>query len=410
VPKLTQRLVDTAQAHVRDVYLWDSDVRGFGLRIKPSGSRSFIVALRVGGRGGQQRRRTIGKPSILSVDNARQKARLMVAEAKGGKDPVAALIAERQKLRLRELVPLFLSQYVEVRRKPSYAHACRRIFDKHILPRFAMRAIADVTRPEITRWHQELRETPFQANRCLSLLSKLMTWSIRHGYRDQSGGNPCQYIEKFSEPKRERYLSTDELRRLATMLDIAEEGPLPLTAQSMFPERRISRFAVAAIRLLLLTGARRDEIRTLSWEHVNLERRILSLPDSKTGQKTILLSDAAADLIGSLPRVAKNPFVFAGGKPGAPVNDLERPWQKVRKAAELEDVRLHDLRHTFASIAAGAGHSLPIIGKLLGHTQAATTARYAHIAANPAREAIDKIGEVMQLLLRAKADPVSSAA
>ena len=397
MPKLTQRLVEAAKAGDRDIYLWDSEVRGFGLRVKPTDSKSFIVSLRIGGRGGQQRRRLVGKPSIISVDKARQEARLMVAEAKSGKDPVAALIVERQKKRLRDVAPVFLADYVEVKCKPSYARECRRIFERHILPKFGTRPIADLTRSEITRWHHDMRETPYQANRCLAVLSKSITWAIRHGYRDQGGGNPCQYIEKFRESKRERYLSTEELQQLAAAFEAAERGPLP---SSKTLRRRLPPHAIAAIRLLLLTGARRDEIRTLRWQHVSLERRILLLPDSKTGQKTILLSESATDLIRAIPKLAGNPFVFPGGKPGAPIHDLERPWQKIRKAAGLEDVRLHDLRHTFASIAAGAGHSLPIIGKLLGHTQAATTARYAHIAANPARQAVDQIGELMQQFLR----------
>jgi integrase len=407
LPKLTQRLVETAKAGDRDIYLWDSEVRGFGLRIKPTGSKSFIVSLRIGGRGGQQRRRLVGKPLIISVDKARQQARLMVAEARSGKDPVAALIAERQKKRLREVAAVFLADYVEVTRKPSYARECRRIFDRHILPKFGTRPIADLTRAEITRWHHDMHETPYQANRCLAALSKAMTWAIRHGYRDEAGGNPCQYIEKFREPKRERYLSTEELRQLAAAFEAAEHGPPP---SSKAPHRRLSPYGIAAIRLLLLTGARRDEIRTLRWQHVDLERRLLLLPDSKTGRKTILLSNGATDLLRLIPKVAENPFVFPGGKPATPIHDLERPWQKIRKAAGLEDVRLHDLRHTFASIAAGAGHSLPIIGKLLGHTQAATTARYAHIAANPARDAVEQVGNVMQALLQAHPDTRLKAA
>ncbi len=401
MPKLTQRLVESASVADRDLYLWDNEVPGFGLRIRPSGSKSYIVAFRIGGRGGQQRRRLIGKPSIISTDKARQTARLMVAQAKSGKDPIAAVIAEQRKIKLREVTAIFLAEFVDVERKPSYARECRRLFDRHILVKFGTRPLTDLTRSEIARWHhQEMRNTPFQANRCLAVLSRLMSWSARHGYRNQGAGNPCQYIEKFREPKRERYLSADELQRLAAAFEVVQHGPLPGTK---LPNRRLSPSGICAIRLLLLTGARRDEIRTLRWQHVDLDRQALLLPDSKTGQRTILLSDLAVELIRQLPKHAGNPFVFAGAKTGTAIADLERPWHKIRKLAGLDDVRLHDLRHTFASIAAGAGHSLPIIGRLLGHTQATTTARYAHIAANPARQAVDEIGSLMRHHLRKRA-------
>lgn len=408
MPKLTQRLVEQASSVERETFVWDTDVPGFGLRLMPSGSKSFIVSLRIGGRGGQQRRRMLGKPSVLSVEVARRKARLMVAEAKDGKDPVAALLAERRKLRVREVTELFLSQYVEVKRKPSYARECRRIIDRHLLPAFGVRPIADVNRAEITRWHQSLREVPYQANRCLAVLSRLMTWSIRQGHREAAHGNPCQYLEKYPERKRERYLSTEEIGRLAAALDAAADREAP--ARPRTGGLTVPGYALTAIRLLFLTGCRRDEIRTLQWAHVDLERRLLLLPDSKTGQKTILLSSQAASLLETLPKRAAHRFVFPGRVADAPINDLEKPWQDVRRVAGLDDVRLHDLRHTFASIAAGAGLSLPVIGKLLGHSQPATTARYAHIAANPAREAVERIGDVMQPLLQSRPDARLKAA
>src|SRR5208283_5991191 len=165
---------------------------------------------------------------------------------------------------------------------------------------------------------------------------------------------------------------------------------------------KLDPFAIAAIRLLILTGARLREILDARWSQVDFERGILFLADSKTGRKPVYLSAAAQAVLASLPRIEGNPHIIAGAKDGAPRVDLKKPWAAVKRAAGLEGVRLHDLRHSFASVGAGASMGLPIIGKLLGHSQAATTARYAHLDADPLRRAVDTIGATISAAMDGK--------
>ncbi len=228
--------------------------------------------------------------------------------------------------------------------------------------------------------HHKLCDRPYQANRSLAVLSKMMNLAEQWGLRPD-GTNPTRHVRKYRETKRERYLSTEELSRLGGTLTEAQ------AAETESP------FALAAIALLVLTGARLTEILTLRWAEVDLDRQVLRLPDSKTGAKTIYLNDAATSLLRRMPRLSGNPYVIAGGKKGAHLVNLQKAWRRIRAGADLNDVRIHDLRHSFASVAAGAGLSLPVIGKLLGHTQPVTTARYAHLAADPVRAASNLIGD-----------------
>jgi integrase len=241
----------------------------------------------------------------------------------------------------------------------------------------------DVRSSDIERLHLNFRATPYQANRLVALLSKMFNWSGRRGER-----NPCVGLQRFQEQKRRRYLSSAELARLGAALARAEE------------ERLTSPYVIAAVRLLVFTGARLSEILTLRWDQVDLERGWLNLSDSKTGAKTIYLNAAAERLLIALPRVNGNSFVVPGERHGSHLVNLEKPWRKIREMAQLPDARLHDLRHSFASIGAGAGLGLPVIGALLGHAHAATTARYAHLAGDPLKEAADLIGSRLNAAMK----------
>ena len=208
------------------------------------------------------------------------------------------------------------------------------------------------------------------------------------------GSNPCRHIEKFREHKRERMLSANELARLGDVLADAPASP----------------YAVAAIKLLVFTGARLGEVLGLRWKWINFERGEARLPDSKTGAKTLQLPPPALAVLAGLPRLEGNPHVIAGQKDGAALVNLEKPWRAVRKAARLDDIRLHDLRHAFASVAASSGMGLPIIGKMLGHTQAATTSRYAHLADDPVKAAAAAVaGKIAAAMERTKTESKSGA-
>jgi len=217
----------------------------------------------------------------------------------------------------------------------------------------------------------------------------MCTIAERWGLRPD-GSNPCRHVSKFRETRRERFLSEAELGRLALALTAAEpDNP----------------FAVAAIRLALFVGARRNEVLTLKWENVDMERGVLDLDDSKTGAKPIILNAPARQLLARLPRISGNPHVFPGRKAGAHLVNVNKLWVLIRKSAGLEDVRLHDLRHSFASILVSGGASLPLIGGLLGHTNVKTTQKYAHLSDDPLRAASERAGEAIAAAMRTKARP-----
>jgi integrase len=236
-----------------------------------------------------------------------------------------------------------------------------------------------VNRGDIARLHHEMRSKPYQANSTLAMLSKFFGWAEKHGLRPD-GSNPCRHVEKYREGRRERFLSQAELGRLGDALREAEQ------------EKTCSPWIIAAVRLLALTGARRNEILTLRWEYVSEEHERLLLPESKTGRKVIPLNPQALAVLHGVPRLEGNPYVICGDRPGRHLVNLEKPWRRIRRAAKLDDVRLHDLRHSFASVGASGGESLIVIGKLLSHSQPATTARYAHLADDPVRAASEAIG------------------
>jgi integrase len=253
--------------------------------------------------------------------------------------------------------------------------------------------------------HGRLSASPYQANRALAIVSAIWNWAAR---RDEVAfsDNPARAIERYPETGRERYLTGEELARLGDVLREGEAIGLPYSVDETKPtakhapkaDRRRSKldpFAVAAIRLLILTGARLREILDAKWTQLDLERGVLFLADSKTGRKPLYLSAAAQAVLFEVPRVKGNPYIIAGALEGAPRADLSKPWRAVKRAADIEGVRIHDLRHSFASFGAGASLGLPIIGKLLGHSQAATTHRYAHLDADPLRRAVETIGNTI---------------
>jgi integrase len=239
----------------------------------------------------------------------------------------------------------------------------------HLAERLRSRPLGAIARADIATLHLKLRDKPYQANRLLAVLSKFFNWAKMQDLRSDAS-NPCRHIKKYRERKRERFLTECELGRLGQALVNAETEGLA------------SPWVIAAIWLLILTGARHSEIRKLLWSEVDLSRRRLRLRESKTNEKTIYLSDAAVEILASIPRLDDNPHVICGEKIGACLVNLQKPWRRIRQMADLDDVRIHDLRHSFASFAAARGHSLQAIGALLGHAQTSTTARYAHLTEN----------------------------
>ena len=251
-----------------------------------------------------------------------------------------------------------------------------------ILPKLGRRRVDSVTRADVSKFHHSLRSTPYKANRALALLSKVMNLAEEWGLR-LDGSNPCRHVERYRERSRERFLSADEMVRLGNVLAEVERK------SSEHPS------AILAIRLLLLSGARKSEILNLTWQEVDLERACLRLTDSKTGQKVIPLGAPALELLGNAQRADGNAHVCWGNRPAAPLVGLQKIWERVRASADLEDVRIHDLRHSFASVGAAGGESLLIVGRILGHLESRTTERYSHLSADPLKQAADRIsGEI----------------
>jgi integrase len=372
--KITKRSVEALTPTVNGIeaVLWDTELKRFGVRVQRGGAKSYILHYRAGtGRGAPLRKLTIGRHgSPWTPETARREARRLLGLVGTGADPAADKIARQEAPTVTELGERFLIEHAEAKRKSSTAVEYRRLLDKIILPALGKRKVADVTRAEATRLHHTNRAAPYQANRVLAVLSKMFNLAERWGLRPDRS-NPCRHVERFPEKKRERMLSSAELARLGDALMAYDGSP----------------YAVAAVKLLVFTGARLGEVLGLKWEWIDFERGEARLPDSKTGAKTIHLPPPALAMLAEVPQLEGNPYVIVGAKPGAALVNLEKPWRGIRGAAELDDVRLHDLRHAFASIAASSGMGLPIIGKMLGHTDPATTARYAHLASDPVKAA-----------------------
>ena len=373
--RITKRTVDALAPGERERVVWDDDLKGFGVRVHPTGRKVYIVKTRWRGRAVKV---TIGPHGAVTPAEARVRAAEIVSDARAGKDPAARNGADAKAPTMRELGRRFLDEYVPAHCKPSTAAEYRRSVELFIDPRIGGQRVPDIQRSDIAALHHDMRATPYQANRTLGVLSKMFNlaelWELR-----PDGSNPCRHIKRFREEKRERFLSDAEYRRLGeTLKRIERDG-------SETPS------AIAAIRLLMLTGCRLSEIQTLRWAHVDLEAGELRLPDTKTGAKVVHLGDPAIAVLRGLPRNDDNPWVITGRKPGSHLTDLQHPWRRIRARAGLNDVRLHDLRHSFASGGLLVGEGLPMIGKLLGHTQVQTTARYAHLANDPLKAAANRI-------------------
>ncbi len=365
--RVTKRTVDATQPQAADVYLWDDQLRGFGLKVTPTGGKTYVVQYRINGRLGRTRRVKVATSGALTAEQARAKAKKLLGDIATGGDPAAGRAKLKAQTSLGAVVDLFLEQHVDAKLKATSACEYHRLLLLHLPEGLRSRALVEVQRPDIAKLHLALRGKPYQANRLLAVLSKVFSWAEKNGLRTEAS-NPCRHIDRYRERKRQRFLSQPEMARLGGALTRADRDALA------------SPWAIAAVWLLILTGARLSEVRTLRWSEVDLTNRRLILRDSKTGEKTIHLSDAAIAVLLHLPRKDNNPYVICGEKPEACLVNMQKPWRRIRHLAGLDDVRIHDLRHTFASVAAARGVSLQMIGALLGHTQPSTTARYAHLA------------------------------
>ena len=374
--KLTNTAVLNARPSGRDFILWDTEVPGFGLRMTPSGYKSYVV--RYGLASGNRLQLSLGPASVLNVSEARRRARVTIGEALEGADP----LEEKRRRRLQlgasvgEVGERFLKEHVEPKRKPSTAAGYRRQLGADFPAWLKKRPVGELTRKDAERFHRARGATPVAANRNLKLLSAICTHAERLELRPQNA-NPCRFVELYPERSRERFLSPDELGAFGKALgEIEAEEPARACA-------------VAAIRFVLLTGCRRNEALDLLWTDIDFERGLAFLRDDKTSrttgrQKVLRLDAPALDLLRQMPR--RSGWVFPSRAPGKPIRDLRKTLFAACDRAGIERFRLHDLRHTFASMAIGQGVSLSVVGKLLGHARMTTTLKYAHLTEDPQRE------------------------
>jgi integrase len=370
--KITDKTVKSAPAGL----IWDEDVKGFGLRVTAAGSRAFVLNYRRKG-DGRERRWTIGSFPDWGTGAARDEAKRLKRLIDGGADPVGEQQSNRAAPTVNEVLDRFEREYLP-RKRASTQRTYRNQIKSAIRPKLGKLKVANVTFADIDALHRGLSEyTPYRANRVIALVSRIFTMAIKWEMRSD---NPCKGIERNDEQKRKRYLKGDELARLTKALAEHEDQQ-----------------AANIVRLLLLTGARSGETVAARWDQFDLDAGIWSKPGATTKQKTdhvIPLSAPARQLLAKLHKERdESGYLFPGRLGHRRI--IKDSWTAICKAAAIEGLRAHDLRHSYASTLAGAGFSLPIIGALLGHTQSSTTQRYAHLADDPLRKATERAGAIL---------------
>jgi integrase len=366
-----------------DYVVWDAELPGFGVRVKPSGVKSYVIQYR-NRKTGTSRRKTIGQHGpLLTFHRARERARIILADALKGNDPIADDRAIRSAPTMKELAADYLEYHALPKKRARSVANDRCMIDGIILPRLGSKKVNAVQSRDIHALHVAMKDTPYQANRTLALTSKMFSLAIKWGWRSD---NPVKGIERFHEERRERWLSDDELARL-------------LSALSEHPNQR----AANAVRFQLLTGGRIGEVLSACWSDVDLTRGVWIKPSHHTKQKRtqhLPLSAPALALLAEMRERAGagEQYLFPGNAPDKPLQGIKKFWRNVTEQAGLEDYRLHDNRHTHASHLVSSGLSLEIVGRLLGHTNPLTTKRYAHLADDPLRAAAERFGSKMEAL------------
>ncbi|MDB5581329.1 MAG: hypothetical protein JWR80_6505 [Bradyrhizobium sp.] len=392
--RITKRLVDTLEGNGKSRTIRDADVLGFAVRISPTGHITYVLRYWFEGR---QRRYKIGVHGApWTPEMARAEAQVLLGRIADGVDPQQEKINERKEQTVAELCDTYLEEGLYAAKESSIKQA-RNNIENHIKPLIGSRRASKIVRSDIVQILRDIaagttrrvRKTGYRglsrvrggkgaANQAVTTLSAVLGFAVLGGLRLD---NPAIGVKKFPGKKMERFLSPAELARLGEAL---------AAAAALGVE---SAFAIAALRLLILTGCRKNEILKLKRAHIDTYHRCLRLPDSKTGAKVVHLGAPAMRIIGGIPQVDGNPYLLPGKKEGTHVTDLQAVWVRIRKTAGLDDVRIHDLRHSFASIGASTGDSMLIIGALLGHRSAKTTERYTHLSDHPLKTAAERISD-----------------
>lgn len=387
MPKITKSLADRLQAKEKSYFVFDDQITGFCLRVSPNGKRFYYLQYM---KNKKVKRLPLGQHGIITAEKARDQALQMLVDVKKGGDPQREASDQKREPYMSDLCERYMAEHVEVYCKPRTKVGYQWLLRRAILPYFRDMQVSKVTRADVAAFHHSMRATPYNANRALEMVSKMFELAELWGLRPD-GSNPRKKLKKYPMKARERYLSKDEVKRLGAVLDEMKQ----------YPDENLA--AVYCIQLLLLTGCRLGEIQTLRWDYYDRDNRYIRLPDSKTGAKIVYIGAAVVNLLAEIERhparPKDNPYVIWGKKPGTHMADVQNAWQRFRNAADISDVRIHDLRHSFASFAVNKGMSLPMIGRLLGHSQVQTTARYAHLMAEPMKQAATDVTETLSGLI-----------
>lgn len=392
MPRLTKRVVDSIKPNGRDHFVWDDQLPGFGLRVFSSGVKSYLIQYRQAGR---TRRTTIGKHGVFTPEQARLEAKVLLGDVAKGGDPAQVRFVKRKDPTIAELIDLYLKEGPEMKpnKKASTWVTDRRNLVRHVKPLLGNYKLRSLKRPDIQKFQADVtsgktkrkeektrprgksivRGGPGVGARATGALSAMLTFAVERGLLST---NPARGVQLNKRRKMERFLSTKELKKLGEVLNQEEKQTEHI-------------WVVAAIRLLILTGCRKGEILNLEWSQVDVEHNVLRLPDSKTGAKVVPVGQSVIDLLETLPRLARSEYVLPSIKSDGPLVGLQKAWEGIRAKAKLDDVRLHDLRHSFASVAVAGGSSLFIVGKILGHKDSRTTEIYAHMADDPLKATTD---------------------
>jgi integrase len=408
--RLTKHSVENAPIPTKgESFLWDSTVSGFGVRIYPSGRRVFFWQYRAPDTG-QSRRLTLGTYPALTVDAARTMAAGKAGEAAKGTDP------QREGVDAKATLATVFPEYLKERTGKLAASSLKeyqRIWTKALAPTFGKKLVVALDESAVAQWHSSQAATPYAANRAVDLLSAFCTWAERRGHRPRHS-NPCSGVERFAEARKGRSLTPDEYQQLGVALDTAKTVGLrtPPPAQKRTKDaakqkhrpknadtpRPADPVVLAALRFIALSGWREQEALTLTWASVDLQRGVAVLGDTKTGRSERPLGTAALDVLRSMTPVDGNPFVFPGYRKGNPLRDPKATWESVKHAAGLQAdmrLRLHDLRHSFATVARELGYGDHVIARLVGHILSGMTSRYGEVREMTVRLAANAVAQTI---------------
>jgi integrase len=431
--RLTKTIVDDLEPRAAEYVEWCAKLKGFGCRVRPTGAKTFIAQYRIGGRNSPTRKVSIGQVGKLTVEEARDAAKAVLSKATLGQDVAAERARQRAEMSVSQLCDEYVSEGCGHKKASTIATDKGRI-ERHVKPLLGRKKIGEVTRGDVERFMRDVSKGKTAAQfktakgrvrvtggegtsrRTVRLLGGIFTYAVNRGY---IAANPRRGVKVAADGKGERFLSPAELQRLGETLRIAEKDGLPwMLNEGVKTQYRpkdvenvrepVSPHAIAAVRLLLFTGCRLGEILTLKWEHVDFAHGMLHLPDSKTGAKKVLLGAPALQVLASLhqSRSKDYEYVIEGVAPDEPRHDIKRPWDRITFHAGLAGLRIHDLRHSFASVGAASGMGLPVVGKLLGHADPKTTARYSHLADDPLRRASDRIAATIAAAMEGQSGAV----